>query len=155
MKTADEILSEKNRDVISVAPDSTVVEALNKMAENRIGAILVKEGENIVGIWTERDLVYNMLKPGFNPDRALMKDYMTTELHSIPSTSSIYTLLDTFLGRRHRHLLIESGGKIVGLLSQGDVIRASLIEKSKELDELNAKYNWEYYEDWKWRKQNT
>lgn len=155
MKTAFEILNEKNRDVICVSPETTIIDAIKQMSEHRIGAILVKDNDRITGIWTERDLMSNMLNPGFNPDRALIQDYMTKEPHNVSHNSTIFNLLDTFLGRRHRHLLIEKEGKVIGILSQGDVIRASLMEKSKELDELNAKYNWEYYEDWKWNKQHS
>jgi CBS domain-containing protein len=155
MKTAEEILKEKNVEVISATPETTIVDAIKLMVDNKIGALPVKDNDNFVGIWTERDLIAQILNPGFYPDRAQLKDYMTKILHTCPYDANIYTMLDQFLGRRHRHLLIEKDGKIIGILSQGDVIRASLYEKSKELDELHAKYNWEYYEDWKWKKQQS
>ena len=155
MKTAEEILNEKKTEIISATPETTVINAIKLMVEHKIGALPVKENDNYIGIWTERDLIADMLNPGFNPDRAILKDYMTKKLDTCPYDANIFTMLDQFLGKRHRHLFIEKSGKIIGLLSQGDVIRASLYEKSKELDELNAKYNWEYYEDWKWKKQQS
>lgn len=151
MTTAAGMLTEKNREPICLGPEDTVMDAIKIMNENRIGAILIKENGTIKGIFTERDLLCNMVNPGFNPDRAQLKDYMTEKLHTVPHNANLYTLLDTFLGLRHRHLLIEENGTIIGMLSQGDVIRTSLNQKTKELDELNAKYNWEYYEDWKFK----
>ena len=152
MKTAEEILNEKTHDMICVSPDTTIQDCLETMVANRIGAILVKEGNNIVGIWTERDLMRNVITPGFDAKTARIGDYMTTKLVSAPHDATVYNLKDNFLGRRIRHLLVEKGGKYIGILSTGDVIRASLDEKSDELQKLHASVNWEYYEDWKWKK---
>ncbi len=88
MKTAEEILQEKARDIISVTPDTTIEEALQLMSYHKIGAILIKEGEHIVGIWTERDLMRNVLSPGFDIRQARIGDYMTTNLLSAPHTDS-------------------------------------------------------------------
>lgn len=151
MKTADEILNEKNRDMIFVTEDTKIRDALEIMNKNNIGAILVKKENQIVGIWTERDLMKNILMEGFNPDESLIGDYMITDLQSSPHTSTIYKLMDKFLGKRLRHLLIEKDGEYIGLLSSGDVSKAQLADKSEELEKLNAMVGWEYYENWRWR----
>ena len=152
MKTAEETLKEKGEQLISVTPETTINEALRVMIENQIGAILIKEGDKIVGIWTERDLIRNTTTAGFDPKIIPIRDYMTTGLKSAPHTDSVYMLKDKFLGLRLRHLLIEKEGDYIGLLSVGDVIKASLIEKDLELKKLNAIMSWEYYENWRWRK---
>lgn len=152
MKTAEEILAEKDQGFICVSPDTTIYDALKVMVEKKIGSILIRDGEDIVGIWTERDLVQNTIIVGFDPKTALIKDYMSTNLQSVPHTATVYNLKDKFLGMRLRRLLIEKEGKYIGLLSTGDVIRASMMEKDKELKELNAMVSWEYYENWRWRK---
>ena len=151
MKTAADILNEKNRDILSVSSDALIMDALKIMVKNKIGAIIVKDENEIVGIWTERDLMNDALNEEFSPRTAKIKDYMTTKLLSAPHTASIYQLNDLFLGRRLRHLLIEKDGVFIGVISTGDVIKATLQEKSDELQSLNAIYHWEYYEDWKWR----
>lgn len=152
MRTAAEILKDKDSHIISVDPDTTIIEALRVMIKNQIGGILIQEGNDIVGIWTERDLMRNSITANFDVKTAKIKDYMTTGLLSAPHTDSVYQLLDKFLGMRLRHLLIEQDGGYIGLLSIGDVIRATLLEKDVELKNLNAIVSWEYYENWQWRK---
>ena len=150
MKTALDIVNNKDKDIITIPEDSTIYDALKVMVKNHIGAILVTRDEKIVGVWSERDLMEDTLKEGFDPRKAIMKDYMTTNLVSASFDDSIYSLLDKFLGRRLRHLLIEKEGEYIGFLSTGDVIKANLWEKTRELKELNAIVSWEYYENWRW-----
>ena len=152
MKTAEDILNEKGRELICAAEDATVSEALKTMLENKIGSILVKREDQIVGIWTERDLMNNTLADDFDPNTARLKDHMVTNLRSASAGDSLYLLMDKFLGMRLRHLLIEKEGKYIGLLSSGDVIKAELNERTKELKNLNTMVSWEYYENWKWKK---
>ena len=78
MKTAEEILKEKNREMVCISSDKTVRDAIRLMNDNNIGAILVKKEDQIVGIWTERDLLHNMNLAEFNADADLIEDYMTT-----------------------------------------------------------------------------
>ncbi|MBN2410868.1 CBS domain-containing protein [candidate division KSB1 bacterium] len=150
MKTALDIVKNKEKDIITVTENSTIYDALKIMVQNRIGAILVTRDDKIVGVWSERDLMEDTLKEGFDPKTAIIKDYMTTNLISAPHGDSIYSLLDKFLGRRLRHLLIEKDGEYIGFLSTGDVIKANLWDKTRELKELNAIVSWEYYENWRW-----
>jgi signal-transduction protein with cAMP-binding, CBS, and nucleotidyltransferase domain len=152
MLTAGDILQNKGEEIIFVNIDSTVADALHKMIEFKIGAILVKEGDEIKGIWTERDLMKNVITEGFYSKTTKIKDVMTTNLISSPDTASLYQLMDKCLGRRLRHLLIEKDGKFIGILSAGDITRAHLMKKSSELEELNKMANWDYYENWKFSK---
>ena len=152
MLTAEDILKTKNQEIIYVTPENTIAEALGIMLKNNIGAILVKENGKFIGIWTERDLMRNVVTDGFYSKTSKMKDYMITELKTTPHTDTIYQLIDSCLGQRHRHLLIEKNGEIIGVLSGGDINKAQLIEKSKELEKLNKIVDWDYYENWKWKK---
>lgn len=152
MITAETILGEKDFTMISTSSDTLIKDALKVMTENNIGSMLVRNGDNIVGIWTERDLMRNVIDDTCDVNTAKIGDHMTTQLRSAPHDSSIYQLLDIFLGKRFRHLLIEKDGEYIGLLSMGDVIKASLNEKTKELTQLKATVSWEYYENWKFKK---
>jgi CBS domain-containing protein len=152
MKTAKDILNEKGNELICVDENATIFEALEIMAENKIGAILVKKEGKIAGIWTERDLTRNSLVDGFDVKGAKIKDYMVTNLKSVPAEDTAYQMMDHFLGLRLRHLLIVENEEYIGMLSAGDVMRAALNEKDKELKELNTILSWEYYENWQWRK---
>jgi signal-transduction protein with cAMP-binding, CBS, and nucleotidyltransferase domain len=151
MTTAEDILNEKGAIMYSVSPDTTIYDALKLMLEKRIGAILVKDGDQIVGIWTERDLMRNTVDPNFDCKKALIKDYMTTNLISAPVDATIWNLKDLFLGKRLRHVLIERDGKYIGLLSIGDVTRASLQEQAEKLSELNNMVHLQYYDEWRWK----
>jgi len=152
MLTAGQILDNKGGKIISVDIDATVADALHIMLENKIGAILVTEGGQIKGIWTERDLMKNVVTEGFYTKDSKIKEVMTTTLISSPYTDSLYQLMDKCLGRRLRHLLIEKDGQFIGILSAGDITRAHLMEKSAELDQLNKMADWDYYENWKFSK---
>lgn len=154
MKTANDMLQEKGKKVFAVAKDNTIYEALHIMVENNIGAILIQEGEEIVGIWTERDLARNSLQAGFDPKIAKVGDYMSTNLKKTADDTTCYAMLDKFLGMRLRHLVVEKDGKFSGLLSVGDVIKAALVEKTTELEKLNKMVKWDYYEDWRWKKKD-
>lgn len=152
MKTAEDILKEKGYDIISVAVEATVFEALGVMTQHNIGAILVKDGDKYVGIWTERDLMRNTVDENFDPKTARVKDHMVTNLRCAPPNDPVDRLMDKFLGMRLRHLLIEKNGDYVGVLSSGDVIKAYLHQKSQELKELNKMVSFEYYDNWQWKK---
>src|SRR5688500_10165698 len=123
MKIAEEILQEKSRNIISVTLDTTIYDALQTMEHHRIGSILVKDKEQIVGIWTERDLMHDVLHANFDSKKARIGDFMTTCLISAPHTDTCYELMDKFLGMKLRHLLIEKDSQYIGILSAGDVMK--------------------------------
>jgi signal-transduction protein with cAMP-binding, CBS, and nucleotidyltransferase domain len=150
MKTAGDILNDKKRDMVTVRPEQTIREALERMQMNRIGAILVKRAEKIVGIWTERDLARDILKRGFDINVARIGDYMATRLYTAPDDTPLLKLQEMFLGLFIRHILITQRRKTIGLLSIGDVMRASLLEKDTQIRDLTAMASWEYYENWGW-----
>jgi signal-transduction protein with cAMP-binding, CBS, and nucleotidyltransferase domain len=150
MKTAADILRTKTLELVYVNPETTIEEALKIMNQYNIGAILIRKDQEFVGIWTERDLMNDILSEGFNHKTAKINNYMTKGLQSAEHTETVYQLWDKFLGKRLRHLLIKKGDKYIGLLSTGDVIKASLNEKNQELRDLNAMMSWEYYENWRW-----
>lgn len=150
MKTALEILNCKDDCVIYVDENATIHEALRLMNANHIGSMVVKKGDDMVGIWTERDLVNNANEEGFNPKSAKVSDKMSSPVKSVPHTATTYEIMDTILGLRLRHLGVEKDGKVVGILSAGDVMRAALVEKNDELKKLNSMVSWEYYEKWNW-----
>ena len=153
MKTAADILSQKKARMISIPADGTVLDALKIMNEHRVGAIVVTEpGEDdrVAGIWTERDLAQDILLEDFDPRTAVIGDYMTTELRSAPHDATLHELKEMFLTHFIRHLFIEKDGRYIGLLSTGDVMRASLIAQDAHIAELRAHTSWHYYENWGW-----
>ena len=156
MKTAEDIVKDKQYEIVSVSYDQTIQQACRLMVDNRIGAILVKKNDDYVGIWTERDLLRNITKPGFDPQTARIGDYMTSRLHSVSHDTPLHKIQEMFLGLFLRHLPVEKEGETIGLISIGDILRTNLLEKEKQFKELNAFVSWDYYENWKWgRKKRT
>jgi len=147
VKFAEEILAEKDRPMIAVQQDATLMYALKTMVKNNIGAIVIKDGDRVVGIFTERDLLKLSVQKTVDPDKALMRDLMTTSLFSAPHDDPIYLLLDKILGKRVRHIFIEKEGQYIGLLSAGDVTKACLNERTREMESVS----WDYYENWRWK----
>ncbi len=152
MKTAEDLLNEKGSQMVTVSPDATVQEAVRIMIEKKMGAILVNDGGKYVGIWTERDLHRQILEPGFDHRTARVGDHMVMELKSAPHTDNIYQLFDKLVGLNIRHLLIDKDGEYIGIISERDVTRLALIDKSEEYEKLNEVVNFDYYEDWQWKK---
>lgn len=149
IKTARDILKEKGGHLVTITSDATVHQALTVMTQNKVGAIVIVDDEKIIGIWTERDLMFRALEDGFNPKTAKLSDNMSVNLISANVDEQTFQLYDKFLGRRIRHLLIEEDGEYIGLLSVGDVMKANLQQKSEEFEELNHMVSLEYYENWK------
>lgn len=147
MKLAEDILNEKDRPMISVQQNTTLVDALKTMVKNDIGAIVIKKGEDVVGIFTERDLLKLAAGRKFDPESTIVKDIMTTNLFSAPYNDPIYLLLDKILGKRIRHIFIEKEGRFIGILSAGDVTKACLNERTREMESIS----WDYYENWRWK----
>ena len=154
METAKNMVGGKGREIVSVPVGTTLFAALEKMNQNKVGSILVTRDEKIIGIWTERDLMQDIIKEGFDLKHALIEDYMTTRLIFAPHTDTVFNLMDKFLGLRIRHLFIEEDGNIIGLVSGGDVMKCVIHEKDTELKQLNSMVSWDYYEDWKWKPEN-
>ncbi len=151
METAKNMVADKGREIVSVPVGTTLFAALEKMNQKKVGAILVTRDERIIGIWTERDLMQDVIQEGFDLKIALIEEYMTTDLVSAPHTDTVYNLMDKFLGLRLRHLLIEEDGNIIGLVSGGDVMKCVIHEKDADLKQLNSMVSWDFYEDWKWK----
>ena len=151
MKTADEILKGKpSAAKVCVGPGQTVVQAIEKMNQANVGAILIEEGNDIIGIWTERDLLRAMSRPGFDIHSAIIGDHMKTKLYCAAHDTPLLQLEEMFLGLFIRHIVIKKEDRFIGLLSIGDVLRASLLDKAAELKRLNKIASWQYYENWGW-----
>ena len=153
MKTAEEIILDKNNEIVSVAKTQTVAEAIDLMNKNKIGAILVKEGDDMIGIWTERDYLRGSSNPAFDPKQATVGEHMTSPLHFASHDATLTQLEEMFLGLYLRHIPVKKDNKFLGMVSIGDVLRANLLAKDRQIKELNSMASWQYYENWGWDRQ--
>jgi len=150
MKTADDIVKDKNSVIISIPHNQTVQQACEAMLNNKIGAIVIRKDNEYVGIFSERDLLQNITMGGFNPQSARVGDYMSSPIHTVSHDTPLHKLEETFLGLFVRHLLVEKEGEHIGMISIGDVLRANLLEKNQKFNDLESFVSWEYYENWGW-----
>lgn len=151
MKTAQDILNDKPPNpMVTIAPESTIAEAVDRMVNANIGAILIEKKTDIIGIWTERDLLRATHQPDFDPKTAVIGDHMQKRLHCAGDDTPVEQLEEMFLGLFIRHILIKKQERFIGLLSIGDVLRASLLEKDRRIKKLNSIASWQYYENWGW-----
>jgi CBS domain-containing protein len=139
MKTAETILREKNRPILAVSADTPVLTAVQTMVDNKVGAILVKGDDEIIGMWTERDLLRNTLIPGFDPATSPIGRYMMEGIDLVTHDVSVNELFNTFIEHKTRHLLVKRYNKFIGLLSVHDAIKAYY-------DELRSYVTIQFYE---------
>ena len=150
MKTAEDIITDKNKEIVAVTKTQTVAEAIDLMNKNKIGAILVQEDDDVVGIWTERDFLRSSSDPSFDPKSARIGDHMTSPVHFAEHDATLTQLEETFLGLYLRHIPVKKNDRVVGMVSIGDVLRADLLAKDRQIKELNSMASWQYYENWGW-----
>ena len=105
----------------SVAPEALVTECVRTMSSAKIGALLVLNGEKLVGIFTERDALNRVLAAGLEPRSTKVSDVMTKDPVSVPSSTTVGEAMELVTKRRFRHLPVMENGKVLALVSSGDL----------------------------------
>jgi CBS domain-containing protein len=125
MKIKHILEQQGNREIFKVPPSTTVREALEIIMKNRIGSLLVMEGEhNLVGIITERDILWKFYKEGQEAFNKKVEDYMTKNVIVGLPSDDIETAEHFMTVNRFRHLPIMDKDKLVGLISIGDIVKS-------------------------------
>jgi len=107
--------------VHSVAPEATVTECVRTMAQNRIGAIIVMDGEKLSGIFTERDALNKVLAAGLDPRSTRVSEVMTRDPYFVSPSVTVGAAMELVTARRFRHLPVVEDGKVVAVVSSGDL----------------------------------
>ena len=123
-------------EVHSVAPDATVFDALRLMAEKNIGAVLVLEGDRLVGILSERDYARKMVLHGKNSRETSVREVMTDEVVGVAPGWTCGECMALMTERHIRHLPVMDDGRLVGVISIGDVVRAVVQEQLSTISSL-------------------
>jgi len=121
MPTAGHILSEKGTEVFSIAPDQTALDAARVMDEKTIGATVVVDGEQVVGIFTERDLMRRVVVKQLDPADVKIRDVMTGKVYCCTSKTSSDAVRNLMREKRIRHVPVVDEGRLMGVLSIGDL----------------------------------
>lgn len=136
MRTASDILQYKGSRVWSVSPGDTVLHALAVMAEHDIGAVIVIEEGRLIGILTERDYARKVVLAGRSSRESSIRDVMTHTVICVTPEETIERCLALMTERRVRHLPVVERKELVGLISIGDLVRATIAEQEQVIEQL-------------------
>ena len=135
-RTSLESLFTERETIHSVGPDTLVTECVRIMSAKKIGALIVMDGEKLVGIFTERDALNKVLAAGLEPGRTKVSVVMTKDPYSIPPTTTVGEAMELVTKRRFRHLPIVKNGKVLAVISSGDLTHWLVKEQVGEVQEL-------------------
>jgi len=130
MAIARDLLKSKRQDIIvSVSPESTVLQAIKVMAENNVGALLVMQDGKIVGIISERDIVRKVDFLGKTSAETKVSEIMTEKVIAVAASQPIQECMALMTGKRIRHLPVMDNDQLLGVISIGDVLRNAIEER--------------------------
>ena len=124
MTTVRQLLDQKGRNIWSIHPDATVFDAVAKMAEKDIGSLVVMEGDEIVGIITERHYARNVVLKGKTSPETPVRDIMERQVVIVQPEQSVDQCMAIMTEQRVRHLPVFEGKKPIGILSIGDLVKS-------------------------------
>ncbi len=137
MTTVAEILKSKpDTQVHSVAPSDTVLTALQRMADKGIGALMVMEGDDIVGIFTERDYARKVVLHGRTSGDTPVREVMTHAVRFVHPTHSTEQCMALMTENRLRHLPVVEGGRLIGLVSIGDLVKSVISHQQFVIEQM-------------------
>src|SRR5437870_2820401 len=129
MKTVSQLLRTKGQAILSVSPEIPVFEALQVMAEKNVGALLVVEGGELVGIFSERDYARKVILKGKSSKDTPVQEIMSSHVLYVRPEQTIEDCMALMTDKRVRHLPVLEQGKIAGVISIGDVVKALIAEQ--------------------------
>ena len=143
-ETISTLLRSKGNEVVSVSVDSTVFEAVEKMAENHIGALLVFDGNRLSGIVSERDYARKVILKGRHSHDTQVREIMSSPVHSVTPERTVDECLCLMTKERIRHLPIVENEKVLGLVSMGDLVKWIISSQSHTIHHLQNYIAGEY-----------
>jgi CBS domain-containing protein len=139
MKTLQQLLdSKKYKEVISITPNRPVFDALVIMAEYKIGALVVLDGENLVGIFSERDYAREVILKGRSSKTTQIAEVMTHKVLSAGPNDSVDQGMSIMADHHIRHLPVVANGRVIGMLSIGDLVKETLSYQQDLIKQLEG-----------------
>ena len=138
MTTVKQILEQKGSAFHAVRPTDSVFDALSLMAQFDIGCVLVTESDKLVGIFTERDYARKIALKGLHSSEALLADVMTARLYTVGPRQTVQECMSIMTKARIRHLPVVEAGEVIGLVSIGDLVNATLEEQRFHIAQLES-----------------
>jgi CBS domain-containing protein len=138
MTTAKQILNNKGTEVWSISPNAKIYEALEMMAKKGVGALLVMDEENVVGIISERDYARKVILEGKSSKETPVSEIMTSKLIVVTPNENVENCMAIMTNKRIRHLPVMDGDRLIGLISIGDVVKSIISEQGFLIDHLTS-----------------
>jgi CBS domain-containing protein len=136
MKLVNHLLEAKGRQVFSIGPDSSVFDAIRIMAEKGIGAVVVMEGERLLGILSERDYARKVIIKGRSSQTTRVAEIMTTEVITASGSNTVNECMNTMTTMKIRHLPVVEDGSVIGIISIGDLVQAIIADQQEAIEHL-------------------
>ena len=136
MKLVQHLLDNKGRDLISVQPDASVLDAIKLMADKGIGSLVVTENDELKGIVTERDYARKVIIKGRSSKTTQVADIMTVDVITASSDMTVNKCMEMMTEKRCRHLPVIDDGELVGMISIGDLVQAIIADQKEEIEQL-------------------
>lgn len=130
------LLADKGSEVHTIGPDDPVLKAIQTMADRVIGALLVMRGDELIGIVSERDYARKVFLKGRSSSDTPVRDIMTASVISVNPADTVETCMRLCTDSRVRHLPVVEDGKVVGIVSIGDLVKAVISEQGEQIEQL-------------------
>ncbi len=138
MKTVRSLLQVKGYDVWTIAPDASVYEALKVMADKNVGALPVLEGGKLAGVISERDYARKVVLRGRSSVDTPVRDIMTADVISVRPDQTVEECMALMTDHRVRHLPVVADGRLIGVISIGDVVKSIITEQGFMIEQLTS-----------------
>jgi CBS domain-containing protein len=138
MTTVRTLLEGKGRAIFSVEPQASVLDAIRLMAEHHVGALLVMRGATLEGIVSERDYARKVILRGRSSADTPVRDIMSSPVLTVSLETSVQQCMQLVTDRRVRHLPVVDGGRVVGMVSIGDLVKAVIADQQKQIEQLES-----------------
>lgn len=138
MESVSQLLQNKGGGVLSVTPATSVYDALKLMAEKNVGALLVMEGGALRGIMSERDYARKVILLGKSSQDIAVRDIMSDKVVTVSPAQTVDACMALMTDHRIRHLPVVDNGRVTGVLSIGDLVKAVIAEQQQTIQQLES-----------------
>lgn len=137
MSTIKAVMDRKGGTVLTIGGNASVREAIGIMSEANVGALVIQDGDQPCGIFTERDYLRKIALLGRSSSSTALREVMSSPLITVNASDSTNAAMETMTRCRCRHLIVVEGARMVGIVSLGDLVKHLLEEKEAEVEQLS------------------
>ena len=136
MKLVKHLLDNKSRQVVSIASDASVFDAIKLMADRTVGSLVVMDGDEMLGIVTERDYARKVILKGRASETTTVAEVMTAEVFTASGSDTVQGCMKQMSEKRIRHLPVVEDKRVIGMISIGDLVQAIIADQQEEIEQL-------------------